>query len=51
MIENREIMGIKKIGITNLGTSINFERSQKRDSKDYMLEGGEQVIPVIKSCS
>jgi hypothetical protein len=51
MIENREIMGIKKIGITNLRTSINFERSKKRDSKDYMLDTGDQQIPVIKSCS
>jgi len=33
-----------------MGTSINFERTTNRDTKDINCENGEK-IPVIKSCS
>ena len=48
--DNKELIGIKKIGLTNMGTSINFERTTNRDTKDINCENGDK-IPVIKSCS
>ena len=48
--DNRDLIGIKKIGITNMGTSINFDRTTHRASRDMNGENCER-IPVIKSCS